>query len=242
MVIIRGWQMFRKELCVYKHEAWFSMSRAGVAFVLLLQGILFAYADAPRQLVWVDLVPKTPRSENPLAKYTKSQLLSLSDIANTRDRKACGDRISPIDQADEDAAVARLKKENVDVDDLLARRKEFNDKKRARAQAVNMELEGKFVRMPGYLLPLEYDGRQVTEFLLVPWVGACVHTPPPPPNQIVYVKLAKPLDFPGMFTPVQVAGQMAVTETKKSLYLIDGSSDISIAYSINAAHVEPYTE
>ena len=242
MVIICWWQMFSKALCEHKRTVWFSISRACVAFLLLLQGILLAYADAPRQLAWGDLIPKAVHLDNPLAKYTKSQLLSLSDIANTRDRKERGDKISAIDQADEDAAVARLKKENVDVDNLLSRRKEFMANKRARAQAANMELAGKLVRMPGYLLPLEYDGRQVAEFLLVPWVGACVHTPPPPPNQIVYVNLETPIDFPGMFTPVQVSGQMTVTETKKALYLIDGSSDISIGYSISAARVEPYKE
>ena len=51
--------------------------------------------------------------------------------------------------------------------------------------------------MPGYLLPLEFSGKLVSEFLLVPWVGACIHTPPPPPNQIVHVKTDKPIELAG---------------------------------------------
>src|SRR6187549_1707175 len=50
-------------------------------------------------------------------------------------------------------------------------------------------LDGKSVRIPGYMVPLEDDSEIVSEFLLVPYVGACIHTPPPPPNQIVQVKM-----------------------------------------------------
>lgn len=225
-----------------------------------------SYADTPRQLIWADPVPKVAAADNPFAKFTKTQLLALSDIAEVRDRRARGETISPIAQGDEEAAARKLKLEGVDVDGLMAKRKEFGEQKRARAYKVNSVLDGQVVRMPGYLLPraaanaeqqaeegqvvhmpgyllpLEFVGKQVTEFLLVPWVGACVHTPPPPPNQIVYVRADKPFDFSGMFTPIQVTGQMTASSTKKSLYLIDGSSDIDIGYSIRASAVEPLKE
>jgi hypothetical protein len=42
-------------------------------------------------------------------------------------------------------------------------------------------------RVPGYMVPLEDNLEEVTEFLLVPYPGACLHVPPPPPNQIVHV-------------------------------------------------------
>jgi len=48
-------------------------------------------------------------------------------------------------------------------------------------------LDGTLVRIPGFAVPLQDFASQVTEFLLVPWAGACVHTPPPPPNQMVLV-------------------------------------------------------
>jgi hypothetical protein len=51
-------------------------------------------------------------------------------------------------------------------------------------------LDGTKVRIPGYIVPLEADDQgRLTEFFLVPFLGACIHVPPPPPNQIVYVKL-----------------------------------------------------
>jgi uncharacterized protein len=57
---------------------------------------------------------------------------------------------------------------------------------------VNKSLEGATVRLPGFIVPLEgvKDG-SVSEFLLVPYFGSCIHVPPPPPNQIVYVHNGK---------------------------------------------------
>lgn len=58
-------------------------------------------------------------------------------------------------------------------------------------EAINPELEGEKVRLAGFVAPLTYDGDIVTEFLLVPNFGACIHVPPPPPNQTVMVTLDK---------------------------------------------------
>jgi hypothetical protein len=56
------------------------------------------------------------------------------------------------------------------------------------------ELDGARVRIPGYVLPFEYvESGKISEFLLVPYFGACIHTPPPPPNQIVYVVAEAPV-------------------------------------------------
>ncbi len=57
---------------------------------------------------------------------------------------------------------------------------------------VRAESEGQRVRLPGYVVPLEYSTGAIREFLLVPYFGACIHTPPPPANQIVMVRLQRP--------------------------------------------------
>ena len=202
-----------------------------------------AFADAPRQLLWEDLTPKLQASENPFAKLTKEQLVKLSEIAQVRDRKARGDNsLSTVEAGIEQSNSRKLEEEGVDVDALLAKRKEIAEQQRVRGHAVNAALDGQVVRIPGYLLPLEFSGKRVSEFLLVPWVGACIHTPPPPPNQIVHVKADKPFDFGGLFAPVWVTGRMSTAAAKKSLFLIDGSADIDIGYSLQASQVEPYKE
>ena len=73
------------------------------------------------------------------------------------------------------------------------------------------ELDGKRVRIGGYIVPLDFEATRVTEFLLVPFVGACIHVPPPPANQIIYVKAERGFDVQGTFDPVWVTGILKVT-------------------------------
>ena len=128
------------------------------------------------------------------------------------------------------------------MDDLLSRRKEIAAKLRAQSQATNSALDNELIRMPGYLLPLEFSGQRVTEFLLVPYVGACIHSPPPPPNQIVYVKPDKPVEVKSTFAAVWVTGRMSTRAGSKSLHLVDGSADIQVGYTLIASEVEPYKQ
>src|SRR6185436_3608519 len=200
-----------------------------------------AWADPPRQLIWKDLVPPLP-AEHPFATLSRQQALQLSDIAAVRDRLARNEKVPPIELADEEAAARKLEQAGIDVDGLLAKRKEIAEQNRLRAQSVNAALDGQTVRIPGYLLPLEFSGKEITEFLLVPWVGACIHTPPPPPNQIVHVRSDKPVANVALFAPIWVTGRMSTAASKKSLYLVDGESNIDIGYSLRASNVEPYKE
>lgn len=62
----------------------------------------------------------------------------------------------------------------------------------------NPALDGQAVRIPGYVVPLEEGNDGIKEFLLVPYFGACIHSPPPPANQIVLVKPDKPVAFKSM--------------------------------------------
>lgn len=88
------------------------------------------------------------------------------------------------------------------------------------------------VRLPGYVLPLEFDGSEVREFLLVPYVGACIHVPPPPANQIVYVTSEDSVPVGGMFEPVWVTGLFHTAAIANEL--------ADIGYQIEAVRVEPY--
>jgi hypothetical protein len=210
--------------------------------LLLLIGALLtvtAFAEEPRQVMWADLVPKSAAFDNPFLKLTQEQLARVSEVAAIRDRRGRGDKnLSRAEIDSEPALVRKLEQGGVDVDALLEKRKEIIE----RGRAVNPLLNGQIVRLPGYLLPLEFSGKQVSEFLLVPWVGACIHTPPPPPNQIVHVKPEKPVAMSGMFEAVLVTGQLSTGAIKKSLSLVDGSADIDVGYSLKATRVEPYKQ
>ncbi len=96
-------------------------------------------------------------------------------------------------------------------------------------------LNGKKVAIPGFMVPLEDDADQVTEFILVPFAGACIHVPPPPPNQMVYVKLTHSQKAKMSFTdPILVTGTLHVT-TVQSPY-----GDIS--FNMDGDSVRPYEQ
>ncbi|MBM3784043.1 MAG: DUF3299 domain-containing protein [Acidobacteria bacterium] len=96
-------------------------------------------------------------------------------------------------------------------------------------------LDGKMVKIPGYMVPLEDDSEIVTEFLLVPYVGACIHTPPPPPNQIVQVKMNNQKKVKMSFwDPVWIHGKLNIS-TIKSPYG-------DVGFQVAGVQIEPYKD
>jgi uncharacterized protein len=93
-------------------------------------------------------------------------------------------------------------------------------------------LNSKLVKLSGFLVTLEGDGESVSEFLLVPFFGACIHVPPPPSNQIVLVRTAaKPFKVKQVFQTVAVTGRLRTEAVHNDL--------ASASYVIEATHVEP---
>ncbi len=95
-------------------------------------------------------------------------------------------------------------------------------------------LAGKRVRIAGFVIPLERQGNKVTEFLLVPYFGACIHSPPPPANQIIHAKSAKPLAEMRMMQTFWAYGTLGVER---------GGTDWGVAgYRLAVDKVAPYEE
>ena len=210
---------------------------------LMLLPVMQTSAEEIRELAWDDLIPAKLHFDDPFEKLTEAQLYNLGTVALYRERLASKEEITNPSKAYYDEALAKLRAEDVDVDGLLAIRAAITEKRRARGQAANAELNGKMVRIPGYLLPLEFEDKKVVEFLLVPWVGACIHEPSPPANQIVHVKLNKGFDIgDDMYTPVWVNGVMKTEKNNPELSFVDGKQNIDVSYVMQAEEVEIYKE
>lgn len=76
------------------------------------------------------------------------------------------------------------------------------------ATKLNEALDGAYVRMPGYIIPMELGSDGVSEFMLVPYVGACIHVPPPPPNQLIFVTSKTPWLGGNLWDAVWVTGTL----------------------------------
>ncbi|MFC3615773.1 DUF3299 domain-containing protein [Lutimaribacter marinistellae] len=100
------------------------------------------------------------------------------------------------------------------------------------ATKLNLELDGALVRLPGYLLPLELTAAGVTSFVLVPYVGACIHVPPPPPNQLVFVEAQKPWPNGSLWEPILVTGRLTAQ--------MQSTAVAEIGHSLSATDIERF--
>ena len=211
-----------------------------LTFFIFVPGKLSALAE--RELNWPDLVNKI-EFEDPFEKLSPEQIVNLSLYARIQVlQDSTPERVSEAMLQEAQEAEKSLREENIDIEDLLAQRKEIKKLREQQAYAVVPELHNQQIRMPGFVLPLEITDRKITEFLLVPWVGACIHTPPPPPNQIVYVVSQDGFENQGQYSPVWVAGEMKVQTSTRDLFLVDGSAGIDTGYTIIATEVTPYKQ
>jgi hypothetical protein len=196
---------------------------------------ILAAAETVRQITWDDLIPAHLIKENYLANLTEKQKDLVMWVINTIETLPVRGKGTEEYWKQVDEAMPTLRKYGIDIVKVMEKRKKFQT-------AVVNDLNGKNVRLPGYMLPLEMSGSKVTEFLLVPYVGACIHVPPPPPNQIVHVKTAakKGYNSRQLYEPVWVTGVISVQSMVKNLYLVDGSADIDIGYAMQTNRIEPY--
>ncbi|MEN9369104.1 MAG: hypothetical protein RL489_3462 [Pseudomonadota bacterium] len=125
--------------------------------------------------------------------------------------------------------LSRIQDGDPKADALLREVREIWD-----AAPTRPELDGQKVRLPGYLVPLEGQAGEWKEFLLVPYFGACIHSPPPPANQIVHVKAAIPAKGLRSMDTVWITGTLR-TERRDTDMGVSG-------YTVDGAVVEKYVE
>ncbi|KRS10824.1 hypothetical protein XM53_18965 [Roseovarius atlanticus] len=99
---------------------------------------------------------------------------------------------------------------------------------------IRTDWTGKIVQLSGFIVPLDHDGTGVTAFILVPYVGACVHVPPPPANQLVFVTTGTPYESSGMFEPVTVTGMFGTASRSTQL--------AEIGYALSAEDIRSFRQ
>lgn len=100
------------------------------------------------------------------------------------------------------------------------------------SSGVRSDWNGQIVRLSGFIIPLDYEGTGVTAFMLVPYVGACIHVPPPPANQLVLVTTERPYEAKGLFEAITVTGMFGTASTTTQL--------AEVGYALSADKIVPY--
>ena len=100
---------------------------------------------------------------------------------------------------------------------------------------VNPSMDGQKIRIPGFVVPLEFDEEQtISQFFLVPYFGACLHMPPPPPNQIILVDAPDGVQMSALYEPFWLEGEVSTVVTENDM--------AKSAYAMQLYKLSPYGE
>ena len=190
-----------------------------IILLLILSLPFYAMSDDFIELKWQELVTKNNDVDVSLPELTDQQKLALKQILilqKDASKQAEEQRLQLAEQ---------LKIEGVDADEAIAARQAYMTAKQNNAEAITQEYDGKKVRMPGFIVPIEFDGLKTTEFLLVPVAGACIHMPPPPANQIVRVSYPEGFTVQNVQYPVWIEGDFHSKKVTEEVFLVDDHFD-----------------
>ena len=174
-----------------------------VFFICILSNSVFA---EPSVIDWEDLSPTEAQGVK-LKLDTKADIRGIPDISEFNNSKEYLDNF---------------------LEDM-----KFVKETQEESGFINMNLNNKEIKIAGYITPIAFDGDNVTEFLFVPFRGACIHVPPPPANQIIYVKSASGLKADEIWSPQWITGTLLANSV--STIVAD------VGYSIQDASVHPYS-
>ncbi len=221
-----------------------------LSFVLALG--LIAPVSAQTTVTWRDLQSQSNHLHNPYEHLTATQTYQLSSLYQLREWVKDN---QPAPESFERKELQRLEElfiaEGIDVDELLKEADEARAYWAEQSRATNADITENLVLIDGYVLPLTVEEQgvepgqdknqkaRISEFLLVPYVGACIHVPAPPPNQMVYIKTSEAVENPGIFSPVQVEGELQAHEGSYELFQVDGSRTVDVSYSMNLSAMTP---
>jgi len=185
---------------------------------MLLLATTLVSADNYRELDWLDLLTDADREA----------MLNLPEL----DHGAGDDSSSPVALEEQIANALKQGGEPPTLEQQAAQAKWDAVLKNER---VRPDLNGAKVKLAGFIVPLQNDAQnRVTEFFLVPYYGACIHVPPPPPNQIVLVRFGKGFDLQDMYAPIWIEGTLHTEKISNDL--------ASASYTFSADRVYLYEE
>ncbi len=212
-----------------------------IAAILLVFMFLSSagYAESARPVDWNDLGAELSSTDNPYYGLTADEARLVGVLVHTQTARTAGKVLSPRALQGENLAISALESVGIDGPAKVADLAAFGEKLKASRTELNEGVLNQSIEIPGFVLPLNFDGRTITEFVLVPFAGACVHTPPPPRNQMIVVNYPEGFSIDGLFEAVVISGQLTRGDGIRSVGFSDGVSSLDIGYQMEAVSVDP---
>lgn len=215
--------------------------RLMMASITLCLWTAFAVAETPR-IEWSDLIDETVQDyEDPFRDLTFDQIDALRIRANAEEdlasRKISEDERGRLEEQIAEAE-ATLAADGLDADWLISQRWIVADRREKAMTAGNPRLDNAGVTIGGFVIPArpEEDGTRVA--YLVPERGMCSHTPPPPPNQLIRLRLDDEWSPTTMHEPVIVSGKLSIEPSKRQMLVVDGFQTMSATFTLDVAEVQ----
>jgi hypothetical protein len=208
---------------VVSSSAWADTSVKPIAWSMLIDPGVQAFDDPFKKLSPVQL------SQLAIVARERERLKTTSDLIK-EEREWATERISSAEQA--------LNADGIDIDGLIAMRWIIAERRQRAASAGNEKLDGASVRISGFLIPVGSDEQGAQIAYLVPERGMCSHTPPPPPNQLVRVRMTADWTPTRYYEAVRLTGKLALASSSKKVRIIDGMVWMIATYQLEAREVE----
>nr|WP_321249687.1 DUF3299 domain-containing protein [uncultured Ruegeria sp.] len=196
-------------------------------------------AGPARPVDWSDLGNNLSSQKNPYYGLTADEARLVGVLVHTEKMREAGKALSPRVLQGEKIALSALESVGIDGAAKVADVAAFGGMMESSRNDLNDSLLGQSIEISGFVLPLSFTDTKITEFVLVPFAGACVHTPPPSRNQMIVVNYPEGFLVNGLFQAVAISGQLARGDTVRSVGFSDGVSSLDIGYHMEAASVDP---
>ena len=217
-------------------------SRPIETFALAVAAMLALQAPAAAAILgWEELIDQSVQNyEDPYRALTFDQIDAVRAVAQAKAGLA-GDDLSTEQRATLEKrlsdAQALLAADGLDADWLIAQRWVVAERRERAATSGNEAVDGQTVELKGFVIPAPPDDDGIANAYLVPERGMCAHMPPPPPNQMVRMRLADGWQPLFIYEPVRLTGELSITPSKRMVRVVDGFVSMRATFSMDVSDV-----
>ncbi|WP_171171373.1 DUF3299 domain-containing protein [Ruegeria sp. HKCCA0370] len=212
-----------------------------LAALAVIFGASPLFADV-EQINWADLIDQSVQSyADPFRDLTHNQIAGLRQVVKLSSEL---EEVNPPENAA--ATLAEVKKtlsdEGVDADWLISQRWIVADRRKLAREAGNPAKDGVIIKLGGFVIPAPAAEDGTPMAYLVPERGMCSHVPPPPPNQMVRLRVANGWMATRIYEPVVVTGQIHIQQSNERMMVVDGFVSMQATFSMDVSDVQTFDQ
>lgn len=187
-------------------------------------------------LVWSQLIDESAQDyEDPYRHLAPEQLASVANVARLREMAEKGKVVDEELLSQETASLVAV---GIDVDGLIAQRWIVAERRERAATSGNEAVDGREGRLSGFVIPAPPDDDGRPTAYLVPERGMCSHMPPPPPNQMVRLRVPDHWRPRALYEPVRVSGLLSIDPTSRTVPVVDGMVQMRATFTMDVSDIE----